>query len=144
MDRWLVIAHAGFTFAMVGLMLAVQLAVYPAFRSVDPASFPAYAVEHSGSMVRSLALLAPIEVVLAAWLFLDTPAGVSRSLVFVSGALLAAGWIATAAWYAPLHGRLQQGYDAAMIEQLIRTNWARTVLWLGRGAFAAWFLAKMS
>jgi len=129
---------------MAGFMLGVQLVIYPAFRHVGEASFTGYVTAHSTAIVRALALLAPAEVVLALWMFLDTPVGISRAVVFISGALLATGWVATGVWYAPLHGRLQQGYDGDRIELLIRTNWLRTLLWLVRAALAVWFLVAAS
>lgn len=107
--RLLVTAHALFTFAMCGFMLAVQTVIYPQFRSVDPANFVSYAGDHAGRIGLGLVVLAPAEVLLALWLFLDTPDPLWRPVVFLSGALLAAGWIATAVWFAPLHGRFQQG-----------------------------------
>ena len=142
--RAIVLGHGAFTLAMVGVMCAVQFVIYPQFRSVDPADFSTYVADHATRIVTLLALFAPLEVILAAWLWLDPAPGVDRSLAFVSGALLAIGWVATALWYAPLHGRLQtEAYDADRIELLIRTNWFRTVLWLARGGFAAWFLWKL-
>ena len=142
--RSIVLAHAAFTLAMVGVMAAVQFVIYPQFRSVDAADFSSYAADHSTRIVAVLALFAPLEVLFAAWLWVDPAAGVDRSLAFVAGALLAIGWVATAAWYAPLHGKLQsEPYDADRIALLIRTNWFRTVLWLARGGFAVWFLWKV-
>lgn len=142
--RAAVLGHGAFTLAMCGLMLAVQFIIYPQFRSVDPADFSTYVADHSTRIVTALALLAPLEIVFAAWIWLDTADGVSRPATFISGALLAAGWVATAAWYAPLHGRLQsEPYDAARIDQLITTNWIRTLIWLARAGFALWFLWKL-
>ena len=70
------------------------------------------------------------------------PDGVSAVVTFVAGGLLAAGWVATGLWYAPLHGRLQtEGYDARLIERLIATNWLRTALWSARGVLALALLA---
>ena len=118
--RSIVLAHAAFTLAMCGVMCAVQLVVYPQFRSVDPTGFADYVAAHSGRIVTALALFAPLEVMLAAWLWFDPADGLNRSLVFVAGALLAVAWVATGAFYAPLHGRLQsEPYDADRIELLI-------------------------
>jgi len=139
-DRLLVLAHAGFTLAMTGFLLAVQLVVYPQFRSVDEASFPPYAADHAGRIVVGLAVLAPAEVLLALWLFVDTPAGLSRGVVFLAGLLLAVAWVATGLWYAPLHGRLQESWDPEQINLLIYTNWIRTGLWAARSFFALFFL----
>jgi len=141
--RTVVVGHAAFTLAMFGLMWAVQIVVYPQFRSVAPADFAAYAADHGTRISLALALLAPAEIVLAAWLFLDTPPGLSRMVVFVSGALLAAGWIATAVFFGPLHGKFQGPYDRDLIEQLITTNWLRTVLWSARAVLASWFVWQL-
>ena len=126
--RSVVVGHTAFTVAMFGLMWAVQIVVYPQFRSVAPAEFATYAADHGARITTALALLAPAEIVFAGWLFLDTPAGLSRSAVFISGALLAAGWIATAFFFAPLHGKFQGPYDRDLIEQLISTNWLHRIV----------------
>lgn len=141
--RTVVVGHTAFTLAMFGLMWAVQIVVYPQFRSVDPAQFASYAADHSTRITVALALLAPAEIVLAAWLFLDTPSGLNRSVVFVSGALLAAGWVATAFFFGPLHGKFQGPYDRDLINQLITTNWVRTILWSARAVLASWFLWQL-
>ncbi|NNE74389.1 MAG: hypothetical protein HKN26_12045 [Acidimicrobiales bacterium] len=136
-----VIAHAAFTFAMAGFMLAVQLVIYPQFRSVDPGGLPGYAADHARRIIVPLAALAPAEIATAAWLVLDPVDELATAAVFAAGVLLAIGWVATGLWYAPLHGQLQsEPHDSANIDRLITTNWLRTALWLARAGFAAWFL----
>lgn len=141
--RSLVVGHTAFTLAMFGLMWAVQIVVYPQFRSVAPADFSTYVADHGTRIVMALALLAPLEIVFAGWLFLDTPDGLNRTAVFISGALLAAGWVATALYFAPLHGKFEGAYDRGLIDQLITTNWLRTVLWTARAVMASWFLWQL-
>ena len=141
--RLVVVGHTLFTLAMFGLMWSVQVVVYPQFRSVDPAGFVTYAADHSTRIVMALALLAPAEVVFAGWLFLEPPTGLNRMAIFLSGLLLAIGWVSTALWYAPLHGRFQGPYDLDRIEQLIATNWFRTILWSARAVFATVFLWQL-
>jgi hypothetical protein len=137
----LLVAHAGSTLAMVGVMWAVQLVVYPQFRSVPAESFSSYVSDHSARIVLVLIPFAPAEVVLALLLVVIRPGGVPVALLWVAGALLAAAWVATGLWYAPLHGRLQRdGYNGEEIERLIRTNWVRTGLWSARGLLALSFL----
>lgn len=136
-----VIGHAAFTLAMVGLMATVQLVIYPQFRNVDAEALPKYAADHSKRIVTALTLFAPAEVILAAWIFVDSANGISRGATFVSGALLAAAWVLTAVWYGPLHGYLVSGEDR--VDQLIQTNWPRTLLWFARGGFAIWFLWQL-
>ena len=106
----------------------------------DSEDFARYVDEHGRRITYALALIGPFEIIFAAWLWLDTPAGLSRTVVFLSGALLAAGWISTALWFGPLHGRFQGPYDEELINQLIITNWFRTALWALRALLASWFL----
>jgi len=141
--RTVVVGHTAFTLAMLGLMWAVQIVVYPQFRSVAPAEFASYAADHGTRITVALALLAPAEIVFAAWLFLDTPAALSRSIVFLSGALLAAGWVSTALFFGPLHGKFAGPHDRELINQLITTNWFRTAIWSARAVLASWFLWQL-
>lgn len=136
------LGHTAATLAMFGLMWSVQIVVYPQFQSVDPAAFTQYVTDHSNRIVVALVLLAPAEIFFAAWLWLNPPDGIGRTSTFIAGLLLALGWIATALWFAPLHGKLQAGFDAARIQQLITTNWIRTALWSARAGFALWFLSR--
>lgn len=138
--RTVVVGHTVFTLAMFGLMWTVQTVVYPQFRSVPAADFASYAADHNTRIVTALVLLAPAEVIFAGWLWLDTPAALNRSLVFIAGALLATCWVSTAVYFGPFHGRFQTAYDLAEINKLISTNWLRTGLWAARAALASWFL----
>lgn len=138
--RTVVVGHTFFTIAMFGLMWTVQTVVYPQFRNVAAADFASYAAEHNTRIVPALVVLAPAEVIFAAWLWLDTPASLSRATVFVAGAILAVAWISTALWFGPFHGDFQGTYDLDRINLLISTNWIRTALWGARAAFSCWFL----
>lgn len=140
----LALGHLVFTLAMVGVMTAVQLVIYPAFRDVAEANFAAYVTTHGQNIVRPLVLFAPVEVVLALLLWLNAPSGAVKTVAFISGLLLAIAWLATAGWYGPFHGRLvNEPYDRAMIDQLISTNWARTIMWWLRGGLAIWILTQV-
>ena len=141
-ESFLLLCHAGVTLIMVGIIWSVQLAIYPQFRAVPSEDFTRYVSNHASRIVLLLAPFAPAEVILALLVFVLRPDGVSAVATFVAGGLLAAGWVATGLWYAPLHGRLQtEGYDARLIERLIATNWLRTALWSTRGVLALALLA---
>lgn len=122
---------------MVGLMFAVQLVIYPAFRSVGAGEFVDYVNNHSTRIVYALALFAPLEVLTALLLWLNPPDGVSKSLALVAGAVLAMMWIATGLYFGPFHGRLvADGGRPDLVNQLIATNWVRTIGWTLRGGLA--------
>lgn len=132
----LVLVHAAATWAMVGFIWTIQLLVYPMMVRVPAAAFPAFEQFHQRRVVAVLAPFASVEVTTAAALaFVDT--GVPRVLSLAGGAALAALWVATGAFYAPLHGRLAGGFDAALHARLVRSNWFRTIGWTARGVLAA-------
>lgn len=132
----LFLIHAAATWAMVGVIWVVQVVVYPAFADVPPAAFPEYERGHQRRMSIALAVFAPVELVTALLVFL-VPGDVPRWLPLVAGMLLAALWISTGLFYAPLHGRLAEGHDLGRIRLLVRTNWARTIGWTMRSVMAA-------
>lgn len=134
------ILHAAVTWAMVGLIWTVQIVVYPALADVPAESFPRYEGNHQRRMTLALAVLAPLELVTALWVFL-TPGDVPQWIPLVAGIVLAALWLATGLFYAPLHGRLARGRDIELIRLLVRTNWGRTAGWTVRGLLAAAILA---
>jgi len=141
--RSVMVGHTVFTLAMFGLMWAVQIVVYPQFRSVEPADFASYVGDHGTRITMALVLLAPAEIFFAGWLWLDPPAGLNRTVVFLSGVMLAIGWISTALWFAPLHNKFQGEYSLDRINQLIATNWLRTAIWSARALLAGWFLWQL-
>ena len=143
--RRLSVLHLAFTLAMVGVMTTVQLVVYPQYDLVDPADFSEYVRSHGQRIGWPLAAFAPAEVALALLMWLRAPARRLKMLTFASGALLAFAWIVTMVWFAPLHGRLiSDPYDPERIDQLVTTNWIRTIVWWVRGGLAVWIVAQLS
>jgi len=125
------------TWFMIGLIWMVQVVHYPLFRAIPADSFRPYEAAHTSAIGRLLILPAGIEVVSAAALVWYRPDAVPLWLVMLSGALLAAIWVATALVQARLHRRLLDGYDIATVDRLVRTNWFRTGAWTLRGVLVA-------
>lgn len=145
MDKVILLGHTAATFAMVGVMWAVQLVIYPQFQSVQPENFVTYVGQHSGRISAVLAIFAPLEVLfaLALWIRGSDAYGLAGWATFLAGLVLAVAWVSTGLYYGPFHGQLQSGpYDPSEISHLISTNWVRTLLWTARGGFALWFLSK--
>lgn len=128
------IAHAAATWAMVGLIWFVQVVHYPLFASVGETGFVRYENAHTRRTSFVVGVFMPLEAITAVWLVFAAPDGVSTSLVVAGLILLAALWVSTAFWQAPLHGRLSAGYDAALQRRLVTSNWLRTAVWTIRGA----------
>ena len=68
--------------------------------------------------------------------FFARPAAIPFGLTLTGGIVEALAIGTTAFVSAPLHGRLQNGYDSALLSRLIRTNWLRTAAWTARGFIA--------
>lgn len=134
MDSWqaALLIQTATTWAMVGVIWLIQILVYPQLADVPRDAFPAFEQRHQQRVLRALAVFAPLEVVSALWLFLD-PGPVPRWMPFVGGIILAAIWISTALFYAPIHGRLSSAFDAELHDRLVRWNWLRTIAWSLRG-----------
>ena len=136
MNQVLVVQVAA-TWFMVGMIWMVQVVHYPLFRAIPASSFSSYEAAHTAAIGRLLILPAGTEVVSAAALVWFRPDAVPLWMVMLSGALLAAIWVATALVQAPLHRRLLNGYDRATVDRLVRSNWFRTGAWTLRGVLVA-------
>lgn len=134
-NPWVVV-HAAGTWAMVGLIWTIQVLHYPLMAKVPGEGFPAYLEAHQQRVVVVLAIFSIVEVTAAAALAVRNQ-GIPTWLWLGSGALLAAIWIATGAYYAPLHGRLSDGWDPDLHAELVDMNWFRTIGWSARGVAAA-------
>ncbi|MGF1668555.1 MAG: hypothetical protein ACFCVC_20015 [Acidimicrobiia bacterium] len=128
----LLIIHLAFTLVMVGFIWTIQLVQYPIMARVPAEGFIAFERAHQRRVVGFLALFGVAEVVTAGWLFV-APGGLPRLPLGVAGALLAVIWVSTGLFFAPLHGRLAQGFDASLHRRLVAANWLRTALWTARG-----------
>ena len=126
--------HMLSTWALVGLIWTIQLVHYPLFARVGDAAFPIYAHAHG---LRITPLVAPLMVIealsgLACWWLLPELSALTTPGVV----LLVVIWSSTALLQVPCHRQLADGYDAAVVKRLVRSNWVRTLAWSVRGVIA--------
>jgi hypothetical protein len=140
MTRILLLAHAGATLPLVGLIWFVQLVHYPLFGEVGRHDFPSFSRSHQRRAARIIAPLMLGEAILALLLIVWPPAALPSWPPWLGGFLLAMIWTSTFALQMPLHDRLLISYDPLAARSLIRTNWIRTGLWTARGLLALWLL----
>lgn len=137
----LTVLHALPTVAMAGVIWFVQVVHYPLYRLVGVEQFVAFERQHCRtiSFVVMPMMLAELGLAGLVWWNAPPPAG-AWSLV---GLLLLAGiWACTFFVQVPCHDRLQQRFDRATIDRLVRTNWLRTIGWTLRvGVATALILA---
>lgn len=121
---------------MTGLIWFVQVVHYPLFAAVGAAGFTGYHAAHSRLTTFVVGPLMLVEAAAAVWLALERP-----SMATWAGAgLLAVVWGATFLISVPRHTVLAGGFDVAVIDGLVTTNWIRTVAWSARALLAAWLL----
>jgi hypothetical protein len=108
------------------LIWIVQVLHYPAFRYVDQNNFSNFESFHTKSISYIVMPLMLIELFLSSYMFLKDP---KNTLLIVSLISVILIWISTFYFSIPCHTKLGFGYDSAVIEKLIFTNWPRTILW---------------
>lgn len=135
-----VITHAAATWAMTGLIWFVQVVHYPLMGAVGSSGFAAYHAAHSRLTTLVVGPLMLVEAACAVWIALERPSTVAS----VGVALLAVVWGATSFVSVPRHNLLAAGFDAAVIDGLVATNWIRTIAWTLRALLAAWFIASFA
>lgn len=119
------------TCALFGLIWFVQIVHYPLHALVGPQEFPRYEAEHANRTGYVAAPLMLLELATAAAMLLSRfrPAQIPAHQAWFGLVLVALIWLCTFAVQVPLHNRLHREHNRDSIQQLIRTNWLRTVLW---------------
>jgi hypothetical protein len=140
----LLIAHSLITAMMTGIIWFVQLVHYPLFPLASGQNYPIFHRRHEQGITRVVVPLMIAELVTAVGLLFRFPAGVSRSLFYLSLALLAIIWLSTFALQVPQHRRLESGFEFAAWQALARTNWVRTLIWSLRLAILFLILTRQS
>jgi hypothetical protein len=136
-DEVVLVVHAAATWAMVGLIWFVQLVHYPLFAAVGTEQFAGYEARHTRRTTWVVAVFMPIELLTAAWLALDTPAGIAPLLAWTGAVLALLLWVVTLLVQVPQHGRLSDGFEPSTWRALVLGNWVRTATWSARGVIAA-------
>lgn len=124
------VSHLCATWALVGLIWTVQLALYPIFSSVGPGEFKEYHNRYTDQITWVVAPLMLAELLTGAWLVIQ---GARDLWLLLSLAPLALNWLSTWLVQVPLHRQLSAGFDAHVHRRLVATNWWRTLAWTLRG-----------
>lgn len=125
---------------MTGLIWFVQMVHYPLFAAVGTPGFAAYHAAHSRLTTLVVGPLMLVEAACGVWIALERP----TCAAWIGVALLAVVWGTTFFVSVPRHTLLAAGFDAAVIDSLVGTNWIRTIAWTARAGLAAWFLVGVT
>jgi len=130
----LLFIHALATVSLAGLIWTIQLVHYPLFLRVPEDCFHGYESEHMRRITWLVGPLMLTEAVAALLLLLKFPSSIP---LWISTALLVLIWVSTATIQGPLHTRMaRDGFSAARIRLLVRSNWIRTAAWTARALIA--------
>jgi hypothetical protein len=138
----ILLANLAATLAMTGVIWTIQLVHYPLFGRVGEAGFAAYAAEHASRITLLVGPLMLVELATAAALVWWRPAALPGWAAVAGLALVALIWVSTWLVQVPLHEALGGGFDRAVYERLVATNWVRTAAWTARAALVLWAAAR--
>lgn len=133
----LLVVHLAAVWFCVGLVWVVQVLVYPGFRGIDRARWREQHDRHTRLMGWTVSGPWAAQGVTTAVLLVWRPTGVPFWLPAVAAVFGAATVAVTVGVSVPCHRRLSAGYDDAVLDRLVRTNWYRTVAWSAGGVVAA-------
>lgn len=135
------IANLVSTLFLVGLIWTIQIVHYRLFDRVGEQQFVRYESDHSRLITPLVGPMMLVELATAALLVLGlAPPWVPRSAAAVGLVAVVLIWLSTALLQVPCHSRLMQGFDRDTYLFLVRSNWIRTALWTGRGAWLTYLL----
>lgn len=127
---WLLLADA----CMAGVILSVQLVVYPGFSLFSKADLARWHPKYSRNISLIVIPLMTGQLLGGLYWLLSAP-GLAPAVYVLLVCLL---WAITFRTFVPLHRRIAQGSaDQGDLSQLTSKNWFRTALWL---LLLAWHL----
>lgn len=133
---WVLLAHAGSTWFMTGLIWFVQIVHYPLMARVGSSDYHVYQHDHQRLTTRVVAPVMLIELAMSTLIALAYEQIAPAHLAWSGLAILVLIWISTATLHVPCHQRLARGFDFTIHSRLVGLNWIRTIAWSVRGVLA--------
>ena len=123
----MLVIHLIATSIMVGVIWVIQLVHYPSFHFIELKQYTTFQRFHMSriSYVVVPAMLTELFTLIFLIIFMDQ----IDTLVTVSGLLLIIIWLMTAVFFSGVHQKLTSGYDKTVVNNLVKLNWGRTLLW---------------
>lgn len=126
------------SFYLCGVIWVVQIVHYPFFHRADREQFISHMSAHKLRISIIVIPLMLAELSSSVYLSLFEK---NYALYHQAGlAIVILIWLVTFFVSVPLHEKLSQGYQADIVNRLIRTNWFRTLLWTLKSALGLWLL----
>ena len=123
----MLVIHLIATSIMVGVIWVIQLVHYPSFHFIESKQYTTFQRFHMSriSYVVVPAMLTELSTLIFLIIFMDQ----IDTLVTVSGLLLIIIWLMTAVFFSGVHQKLTSGYNKTVVNNLVKLNWGRTLLW---------------
>lgn len=122
---------------MCGVIWLIQLIHYPSFVYISQSQFQQFHSQHTQVMGLLVGPVMVIELLAGLWLSMT----VTTKYTLVHLFLVVCLWLLTFFISVPLHNKLASGYDASVIQSLIKTNWPRTILWTFKACLTTFLVA---
>ncbi len=129
MINTLILIHYGATLIMTGAIWLAQLSQYPLLAYVGRKNFVRYENEHIRRISDVAWFIIYIELITGALLLFYSQPIIPRFIIVTGFALIVLIWSAT--WFIqyPIHKKLAHGFNKELHNQLVNTNWIRTISW---------------
>jgi hypothetical protein len=141
--KLLLIANVCVTLYLTGLIWTIQMVHYPLFAKVGADNWQTYHALHTSSITVIVALPMLVELTVSLLLLAIRPAPVPDWLAYAGFGLTLLTWLATMGLSVPIHNQLATTLDAALVDRLVLTNWARTLAWTARSGLMTIALSKL-
>ena len=134
--RIILLAQAGASCFMAGLIWLVQMVHYPAYHFVGKAEFRRYQTHHQRAVSWVVGPPMLMELATAVTLIIWPVPGLDPRWAWIGLAILGLVWASTAFWQVPLHTKLLASGTTADIDRLVHSNWVRTLGWTARAVLS--------
>jgi len=140
MENLVLLAHAGATLYLVGLIWIVQILIYPLMGHVGADGYSAYHNLHTSRITPIVAPAMIVELLTAIYFVFAADEKIDYRLFWLGLALILIIWISTFLLQVPLHEKLAKEFAGDVQQRLVWTNWIRTIAWTLRGALVLWII----
>lgn len=128
---------------LTGLIWYVQVVHYPIFLKVPAESFKAFHLQHTHTTSLVVAIPMVAELILSALMLMQQYPGNIPATPYAAFACVIVIWLVTFFISVPIHNQLEiSGYNPALIQQLITTNWLRTLAWTLRTGILIYIVVR--
>lgn len=130
--------HLASCLFLTGLIWTVQMVHYPSFAFVAEAQFEKFNIFHQSAITYVVGPMMVFELLTGVMLWINQSQD-WKFLALVS--MVGLIWLSTFFLSVPLHTKLlNNGYNKEVIDQLVLTNWPRTILWSLRSVLLLYLL----